>query len=127
MEKELLPYYLVVDLKNLCYVDPNWNFATLENAKKFDTLEEAEKFVGKAKENIRKSCAIYKVHQYITLDIEKFGVDVEEIPDYVIKHNIYQTQTSSAEPWNKHLKDSITTTAHYGIDSEIVKKGEEND
>lgn len=128
MEKELPSYYLVVNLNNLCYVDSNWNLTTLSNAAKFNTLEDAENFVGRIKKDTRKSYAIYKVYPQITLNFEKFGTDVEDTLNYVIKHEIFSNQSSSADPWNAKLKDCITTTTtHYGVNTKIIEEGEKND
>lgn len=65
MNKE---YYVIVDLYNLNYMQ-NGNPAKIDDADKFETLEQAKKELKNYDEDF--NGAIYKVKQYTTINLEK--------------------------------------------------------
>lgn len=66
MEHNLKPYYVVVDLYNLSYISKKNTFVSLEDAAKFESEEEADKFVKSFEEKF--DYAIYKVNPVIRLE-----------------------------------------------------------
>ena len=66
MEHNLKPYYVIVDLYNLSYISEKNTFASLEDAAKFESEEEADKFVKSFEEKF--DYAIYKVSPVIKLE-----------------------------------------------------------
>lgn len=65
MNKE---YYVIVDLYNLNYMQ-NGNPAKIEDADKFETLEQAKKELKNYDEDF--NGAIYKVKEYTSINLEK--------------------------------------------------------
>lgn len=63
-----IEYYVIVDLYNLTYMK-NGNSAKIDNADKFETLEQAKKELKKYDEDF--NGAIYKVKEYRTINLEK--------------------------------------------------------
>ena len=67
MNKE---YYVIVDLYNLNYMQ-NGNPAKIEDADKFETLEQAKKELKNYDEDF--NGAIYKVKEYTSINLKKVG------------------------------------------------------
>lgn len=88
MESRLSPRFVIVDLENLCYINADGQGATYEFALKFNTLEDAEKYLKQSNESFKNRCAIYQADTYVTLTKQEFGKDIEKEPEYLIKHNI---------------------------------------
>lgn len=65
MNKE---YYVIVDLYNLNYMQ-NGNPAKIEDADKFETLEQAKKELKNYDEDF--NGAIYKVKEYTSINLKK--------------------------------------------------------
>lgn len=95
MELELLPFFVIVDIETLSFIDPNGNPSTLNNAKKFNSVEEAEAAFFKF--NLfgqkRDRFIIYKASQNITLSIEEYGEDIMS-PKHIVQHKITPFETN---------------------------------
>lgn len=72
MSKE---YYVIVDLYNLNYMQ-NGNPAKIDDADKFETLEQAKKELKNYDEDF--NGAIYKVKEYRTINLEKMEENKDE-------------------------------------------------
>lgn len=63
-----IEYYVIVDLYNLTYMK-NGNPAKIDNADKFETLEQAKKELKNYDEDFNGT--IYKVREHRTINLEK--------------------------------------------------------
>lgn len=115
MESNLKPYYLIVNIENLCYVNDVGGFATINEAAKFETLKEAERFLWKH-QSLKNVCNIYKVQTHLTLSLEENGSSIYSDPDVLIKHNLCCVSTAE----DKGLTSWHGSTL-YTVNSEKIK------
>lgn len=87
METNLKPYYVIVNIENLCYVNEVGGFATINEAIKFDTIKEAERFLWKH-HSLKNVCNIYKAQTHLVLSLEENGSNIDSDPDVLIRHTI---------------------------------------
>ena len=76
MERNLKPYYVIVNLKELCYIDEEFNGVELKDAKRFDERIDAENFLLNKSIGVRGKCAIYLVKTTVSLEQVMLGSQV---------------------------------------------------